>query len=63
MSASYRTISKSISTASDGPPDAATSAHQNAALDEALMESFPASDPVAVNFILVSSDMVEKRMD
>lgn len=31
-------------------PDAARRAHLDALLDEALEESFPASDPVAINF-------------
>ncbi len=33
-----------------GNPDAARRAHLSALLDEALDESFPASDPVAINF-------------
>lgn len=33
--------------------DQAENQHQNAALDEALMESFPASDPIAVNITCI----------
>jgi hypothetical protein len=32
------------------------SKHLDAALDEALMESFPASDPIAINFCAVASN-------
>lgn len=32
------------------------SEHENAALDEALMESFPASDPVAVSITRIDSN-------
>jgi len=32
--------------------------HQSDALDEALKESFPASDPVAISFVRVSADIL-----
>jgi hypothetical protein len=53
MSSSYRKLTNSPEIIRACDVDRAESEHQNAVLDEALMESFPASDPIAVNFTCI----------
>ena len=49
----YSKLTNSPQVIRDRAADRAESEHQNAVLDEALMESFPASDPIAVNFTCI----------
>jgi hypothetical protein len=49
----YSKLTNSPQTIRARDVDRAESEHQNAVLDEALMESFPASDPIAVNFTCI----------
>lgn len=54
MAITYTTPPEPVLIVNEGPVSEVKAEHQNEALDEALMESFPASDPIAVNFTWVS---------
>jgi hypothetical protein len=47
-------LNKSVSHDCNSTALLLTSKHQDDALDEALIESFPASDPIALNFTCTS---------
>lgn len=49
MSSTYRIPVHPIPRSNDGDLGEANLKHQNEVLDEALMESFPASDPIAIS--------------
>lgn len=54
MTITHRTSSEPILIATESLVSEAKAEHQDEALDEALMESFPVSDPIAVNFTWIS---------
>ena len=54
MTIAHTTSPEPILIINESPVSESKAEHQDETLDEALMESFPASDPIAVNFTWVS---------